>query len=75
MSSREPSDGGWESVDAGVALPAASLLLEEEEGYWKGTDAARERIGVVGGSIGVLGRFKEWFGQLDFSTSSFKAVG
>ena len=67
-------------MDAGVALPAASQLLEEEEeeeeeGHSKGANTGRERIGVVDGSIGVLGLFKEGFGQLEFSTLSFKVVG
>ena len=60
----------------GVALPTASLLLEEEEeGYWKRADAARERIGVVDSSIEVLGVFTEGSGQLEFSTFPFNVVG
>ena len=64
-------------MDADVALPAASLLLTEveEEGYWKEANAARERIGVLDGKIGVLGVSPQEFGQLEFSTLSFKVAG
>ena len=64
-------------MDARVALPSGLLLLkeDEEEGDWKEANAARERIGVVDGSIGVLGLFTEGSGQLEFSTLSFRVVG